>query len=104
MDGTAFALQAASNAAGVALTERFPFAIVGHVAAGLDAAHAAGLIHRDVKPANVMLEGEAPSWHAFLGDFGVVKVLTSEADERSSRRAMTGTGMVIGKTRAIDSL
>jgi serine/threonine protein kinase len=63
--------------------------IVAQVAAGLDAAHAADLVHRDVKPANILIERRGDSEHAYLSDFG----LTSAAD---ASRAITQSGQWVG--------
>ena len=60
------------------LSARRAVAFISPVASALDAAHEAGLVHRDVKPANILVDARAgrPE-HVYLSDFGVARHLRS---------------------------
>ncbi|MFG3196597.1 serine/threonine-protein kinase [Streptomyces sp. NPDC048208] len=65
-------------------------AIVADVADGLAAAHAAGVVHRDVKPENILLDMRGPlgpggAHPALLTDFGVAKLIDSPKRTRATK-------------------
>ncbi len=63
--------------------------ILRAVGGALSAAHAVGLVHRDIKPDNIMLEG--PNRHPLLMDFGIAKT-----GQTPGGVGLTATGMVMG--------
>lgn len=77
----------ADAAPSMALEEKV--AILADVAEAVQAAHRGGLVHRDLKPNNIMLEArEEGGWHAYVLDFGLAR------DQSSS--TMTSTGVIMG--------
>src|SRR5215204_2761597 len=71
------------------LQPRRALRLLEQVADALDAAHERGLIHRDVKPANVLIAERSGREHCYLADFGLTK-------QTASISGMTGTGELVG--------
>ncbi len=63
--------------------------LVADLSGAIDAAHRIGIVHRDVKPANVLIEHRGEAMHPLLTDFGLAKCAASAS-------SMTRTGAILG--------
>lgn len=68
--------------------------VLHNVTSALAAAHAQGIVHRDVRPANVLWDEESESAH--LTDFGIAALLTTGGEEATR---LTKTGQMVGDPR-----
>ena len=65
--------------------------LAGDVTAALAHAHAHGVVHRDVKPENILLSGQGQSLEALVVDFGIASAVSTAGGTR-----LTETGLVLG--------
>ena len=75
--------------------------LAAQMAAGLGAAHHAGIVHRDFKPSNVMLVGDAGRELAVVTDFGVARALSVQANGPEPGQVILGTPAYMAPEQAL---
>ena len=94
LEGQSLSARLAQSRAPLAMTTLFDIAI--QVCSALQAAHAKGIIHRDVKPANIFLTKDGP---VKILDFGLAKLVSTEGEPQDATGATTPfPSGVFGKT------
>ncbi|MGW2015523.1 serine/threonine-protein kinase [Streptomyces sp. NPDC001927] len=72
--------------------------VAGHAAAGLAAAHREGVVHRDIKPGNLLLDGDGT---VKLADFGIARFVDDPSAALTTTGQIVGTGLYLAPERAL---
>ncbi|WP_225798971.1 serine/threonine-protein kinase [Streptomyces sp. NK15101] len=72
--------------------------VAAHAAAGLAAAHRQGVVHRDIKPGNLLVDGEGT---VKLADFGIARFVDDPSAALTTTGQIVGTGLYLAPERAL---